>query len=435
MTTAIRYLRLFLHVPGRGKLPIGYLSQYGDILRVSFEDSYVSDPKRPTLSLSYRGDSEADTQAILRAVRDARVVRNDGHLPTYFENLLPEGRNRERLASERHCRADDQFELIAAAGHDLMGAIEVEPVAANEGIPDSIRHWHTALGLDVLEPGFVESPVEDAAAIPGVIDKFSAVLEGRRYVVRRHGAAGSYILKLPSTRHPSLVQNEFACYQLCKALNLNAAKAEMIPKKDADIPIQVPFDYVLAVKRFDRGLNGERIHIEEFAQALGYSPNNKYGKGIRQDFGPMLAVLQNLSATPEADLAEFVKRFIAFILMGNTDAHLKNWSLIYSDGITPSLSPLYDPVCITALFQDVSELDYGVNRKIDRDVRAYTWDDLEALLRLARVTRVSHLMKVAKTTVQMAKDVWPSLLKEAPESVSRSIVQRLNGGVEIAEAR
>src|SRR5574337_551494 len=106
MGTAIRYLRLYLHRPaaqGGGRRGIGYLSQYGDILRMSFDEDYIADPQRPTLSLSYRGANEADTQQILRSARDARLVRTDGRWPAYFQNLLPEGHNRERLARERGC--------------------------------------------------------------------------------------------------------------------------------------------------------------------------------------------------------------------------------------------------------------------------------------------------------------------------------------------
>ena len=241
-----------LHLPDGQRRGIGYLSQYGDILRASFDADYINDPQRPTLSLALRGATEADTRAILGAARDARLSRSDGHWPTYFQNLLPEGHNRDRLARERRCSPDDEFELLAAAGHDLMGALEVEPVPLSQGIPDAVRHWHTALGLDVLEPGFVESPVEDAAALPGVVTKFSAVQEGRRYVVRRHGLAGSYILKLPSTRHPDLVANEAAGYRLCAALGLDCAQASVISRSEADLPEQLPFDDILAVRRFDR---------------------------------------------------------------------------------------------------------------------------------------------------------------------------------------
>ncbi len=420
---------MYLHQPDGTRRAIGYLSQYGDILRVSFDRDYIDDPARPVLSLSYQGATEAATREILTSARDARLVRNDGRWPAYFQNLLPEGHNRERLAEERHCSPDDEFELLAAAGHDLMGALEVEPVPPREGIPDVVRHWHTALGLDVLEPGFVEYPVEDAASLPGVVTKFSAVQEGRRYVVKRRGAAGSVILKLPSTRHPDLVANEYTGYRLCRALGLDCAEATVIARADADLPEQLPFDEILAVGRFDRGPNGQRIHIEEFAQALQYEPRHKYGKDLASDYSAMLRVVDQLSARPPRDLREFIGRFVAFILMGNTDAHLKNWALRYPDGRTPELAPLYDPVCVTAFFDGLPPTQYAVNRANDRTLRSFGWADLEKLLRDARLLRVGRYLSLAKELVRQAQAEWPALLKEAPGSVQRSVGERLAGGV------
>ena len=451
--TSIRYLRMTLHLPGGGQRAIGYLSQYGDILRASFDDDYINDPARPTLSLALRGATQADTRAILGAARDARLSRGDGHWPTWFQNLLPEGHNRDRLALERRCSPDDEFELLAAAGHDLMGALEVAPVPLARGIPDAVRHWHTALGLDVLEPGFVESPVEDAAALPGVVTKFSAVQEGRRYVVRRHGLAGLFILKLPSTRHPDLVANEAAGYRLCAALGLNCAEATIIARADADLPAELPFDEILAVRRFDRqaggklnaasspagasephtvGNVGARIHMEEFAQVLQYEPRHKYGRGLMVDYPAMLRVLDRLSARPAQDVQEFVKRFVAFILLGNVDAHLKNWALIYPGGLEPILAPLYDPVCVTALFESVAPSDYGVNRAVDRTLRAFDVTQLEALLKAAGLLRIPRLLAIAKNTVRQAQADWPALLADAPGSVQRAVRERLAGGVALA---
>ncbi|MET3493733.1 serine/threonine-protein kinase HipA [Variovorax boronicumulans] len=433
-TTSIRYLRMHLHAPNGGRRAIGYLSQYGDILRVSFDEAYIADPGRPTLSLAYRGADEASTRAILASARDTRVSRSDGHWPSYFQNLLPEGHNRERLAQQRGCAADDEFELLAAAGHDLMGALEVEPVPTAEGIPDTVRHWHTALGLDVLEPGFVEMPVEDAAAIPGVVTKFSAVQDGRRYVVRRHGAAGSFILKLPSTRHPDLVDNEFTGYRLCGALGLDCAEASVIGRADADLPEQVPFEQILAVRRFDRTPEGGRIHMEEFAQVLQYEPRQKYGRGLAVDWPAMLRVLDRLSPNPVADVRECVRRIVAFILLGNSDAHLKNWALRYPDGVAPVLAPLYDPVCVAAFFEDVPAGDYGVNRAIDAKLRAFDWPALDALLRSAGLLRPARLMAIARDTVRQAQAEWPALLAQdgTPASVRRCVQARLAGGVALA---
>lgn len=429
MSTSIRYLRMHMHgVDGRRR-PIGYLSQYGDILRVSFDSEYIEDPRRPTLSLSYRGTDDAATRAILSAPRDARLTRSDGKWPVFFQNLLPEGHNRERLARERGCTTEDEFELLAAAGHDLMGALEVEPVPPREGIPDAVRLWHTVRGLDALEPGFVESPVEDAASIPGVVTKFSAIKTGRRYTVRRHGAAGSHILKLPSTRHPDLVANEYAGYQLAKALGLNCADAEIISAGAADLPESIPFNQVLAVKRFDRLPQGRRQHVEEFVQILGYAPRNKYGKGIFEDYSAMLRVIDRLSADPARDAQEFVNRFVAFILMGNTDAHLKNWAMMYPDGIQPVLAPLYDPVCVSAFFDGVPPADYAVNRAIDGKLKVFSWDDMAALLKLARVPRASRLLQRARATVDVARKEWPRILDSAPDSMRAVVLARLKGGV------
>jgi len=432
VTTVIRYLRMYLHMPDRTRVAIGYLSQYGDILRVSFDPAYVGDPLRPALSLSYRGADENATRAILSSARDARVVSTTGRWPSFFANLLPEGHNRDRLARERGCTPDDEFELLAAAGHDLMGALEVEPVPVREGIPEVVRHWHTALGLDVLEPGFVETPVEDAASLPGVVTKFSAVQEGRRYVVKRHGAAGSYILKLPSARHPDLVANEFTGYRLSEALRLDCAKAHVISREDAELPEEVPFGQLLAIPRFDRGPDGQRIHMEEFAQVLQYAPQHKYGKDLMADYSAMLRVLDQLSSRAVIDVREFIGRFVSFILMGNTDAHLKNWALLYPDARSPQLAPLYDPVCITAFFAERPAIDYGVNRAIDARLRTFDWGDLESMLKGARLLRVSNHLRVAKALVREAQSTWPRLLEDAPHNVRRAVSERLAGGVRLA---
>lgn len=437
MSTSIRYLRLYLHRPAKadgaagGREPIGYLSQYGDILRVSFDEGYIRNPQRPTLSLSFQGENEAATQQILASARDTRLVRTDGRWPAYFQNLLPEGHNRDRLARERGCSPDDEFELLAAAGHDLMGALEVEPVPAQDGIPDVVRHWHTTQGLDVLEPGFVEFPVEDAASLPGVVTKFSAVQDGRRYTVRRRGAAGSVILKLPTTAHPDLVANEYTGYQLCGALGLQCANAQIITRAEADLPDAVPFEQILAVQRFDHLPDGRRVHMEEFNQVLGYPPRQKYGKGIAHDGATMLRVLNRLSRQPVQDTREFLARLLAFILMGNTDAHLKNWALIYPDGRAPQLAPVYDPVCVAAFFEGVPDTQYAVNRAIDKTMRAWTWAEVEALLKSAGLLRVPRHLALLRELVKQAQADWPALLHNAttPPAMRATVLQRLAGGV------
>lgn len=428
MTASIQYLRLYLHAPEGTKEPVGYLSRYGDVMRVSFDDSYIANEDRLTLSLSLRGTNEAETQAILRSPRDERLVRNDGRWPVFFQNLLPEGHNRERLARDRHCDPEDEFELLAAAGHDLMGAVETATTNQDQEIPEVVSHWHTALGLDDLVPRFVEEPLEDAAALPGVVTKFSAIHEGRKYVVRRNGAAGEFILKLPSTAHPDLVANEFCGYALCKALGLDCAEAEIIGRQDAELPGHVPFEQILAVRRFDRK-DGKRVHMEEFAQALHYAPGRKYGKGI-DDYARMLAIVNALSTRPAQDTREYLRRFVAFILLGNTDAHLKNWALLYPDGREPQLAPLYDPVSVSSFFAGLDKNTYATNRAIDDKLRAFAWSDLEALIHRARLLRPASVLRQCRDAVAEARAKWPAILRElAPDNVRACVTERLGGGV------
>jgi serine/threonine-protein kinase HipA len=430
---AIRYLRMYLYAPNGDRVPIGYLSSFGDVMRVSFDEGYINDPKRLTLSMQYRGATEAQTRDILLAKNDERVVSVTGHWPSYFENLLPEGQNRERLARKRGCSVEDEFELLAAAGHDLMGALEVEPTPEDQEIPNSVRHWHTALGLDVLEPGFVEMPVEDGFALGGAVTKFSAVLDGRRYVVQRHGNAGSHILKLPSTAHPDLAFNEFAGYALCAGLELDCARAQLITREEADLPEHVPFDYILAVERYDRA-GGRRVHMEEFAQAMGLRPARKYGHDMIRDYSQMLRVINEQSVRPAQDVKEFLGRLVAFILMGNTDAHLKNWALIYEDGINPALAPLYDPVSVTSYFKDTPLETYGVNKEIDKTVSAFSWDDMRALIDAAGLARAPALIRHCKDLVAQAKSNWGVLMADysAPQAMVEEINERLAGKVALA---
>ncbi|WP_232424637.1 HipA domain-containing protein, partial [Pandoraea sp. B-6] len=143
----------------------------------------------------------------------------------------------------------------------------------------------------------------------------------------------------------------------------------------------------------------------------------------------MLRVLDQLSAQPVRDVREFLRRLIAFILLGNTDAHLKNWALIYPDAHTPQLAPVYDPVCVAAFFHDVPASHYGVNRAIDKTLRAFDWAALDALLKGAGLLRVSRLSAIARETVRDAQAQWPALLADAPAAVRATVLERLNGGV------
>jgi serine/threonine-protein kinase HipA len=432
----IRYLKLWLHQPGQpegSKLHIGYLSQYSDIYRLSFTPEYIDNPQRLVLGQAFVGSTPQATRDILSADTDPRVF-SINRPPNYFRNLLPEGHNKERLASQRGCAVDDEFELLAAAGHDFFGAVELSPLAQSEQIAPQVHRAHvTGLAHEPVSAGFVDTPMDSAMSLPGVVAKFSAVQDGRRYVVNGSQRAGqSVIIKLPSTRHPDLVHNEMVGYQLCAAVGIDCARAQVVPRSLLDLPEHVPFAQALVVERFDRNADGTRIHMEEFIQAYQREPRLKYGADFDTEFTMLLATVNAASGAAFLDASQVLRRFVAFVLMGNTDAHAKNWALLYPDGVSARLAPVYDPVCVTALFAQVASADYAINRAIDAKMRHIDWPALEALVKRAGFLNPKPLLKVAKATVAAAKALWPALLQSAPADVQREVLGRLNGGVALS---
>lgn len=350
-------------------------------------------------------------------MNDERLVRI-GRLPVFFENLLPEGHNRDRLAERRGVAREDEFELLAAAGHDLPGALEVLPA---HDVPSAVVELHATKRLEPLEPSAVAAPIDDGFSLGGFVTKFSMVNRGRRYVVRSGTEAGELLAKLPSTQYPDLVHNE--------AAGVRTAGATARPIAELDLPgVALPFTHYLHVPRFDRRrlLDGrtQRIHFEELAQALGIDSRRK----VRDLPAAMRALLVLLKQSPAGDvreLDEVFRRWIAYALMGNTDAHTKDWALLYEDGVHPRLAPAYDMVCVAAYFDPADPRALAQNRRMDESLKAWNEDAAEALAKAAGLLAFNRFRRVVRETRERARELWPALLADAPARVAATIRQRL----------
>ena len=423
----ITMAELRLHVPQSSEPElVGWLSQVGDNIRVSFSPQYVANPLRPTLSTLYKGANDEQTRAILTAVNDERLVRI-GRLPSYFSNLLPEGHNRERLAERRGVATSDEFQLLAAAGHDLLGALEVLPA---HDVPTSVIELHATKNLEPVEAWAVAAPTEDGFSLGGVVEKFSMVHDGHRYVIRRGTEAGEFIGKLPSTRFPDLVDNEATCYRLAEAVGVHHAGGEARPIEELGIAVKLPeeFTHYLHVRRFDRmrldGGTVKRVHFEELAQAVGIDPRNKY-KNINAGMVSLLKMLKASPASSIREQEEVFRRWTMFSLMGGTDAHLKNWAIGYPDGIHPSLAPAYDLVCVSCYFDPNDPQQLAQNRAMDRAIRLWNEDAAAALARDAGILQVNRMRKVVRDTALLAAKEWPAILASAPDRLRVEVTARL----------
>jgi serine/threonine-protein kinase HipA len=325
---------------------IGVINRLGgDRHLFSFEQSYIDDSDRPTLSLSYKGQSGG----IVVPTRPVGM-----RVPTFFSNLLPEGHLRDYLAARAGVKPQREFFLLAALGLDLPGALVVEPLEgssdAHEGEDDEKKQ----------RPG--ESALRFSLA--GVQLKFSAVMEASGgLTIPASGMGGSWIVKLPSARFASVPENEFAMLALARSVGIEVPATRLI---DTSTLGGLPQDagavkgQALAVERFDRKPGGEPLHMEDFAQVFGLYPEDKYRE---RSYANIAAVLW--AETGETGTYEFLRRLVFSVLIGNADMHLKNWSLLYPDGRTPVLSPAYDFVAtLPYIPNDGLALSFGGSRSL-----------------------------------------------------------------------
>jgi serine/threonine-protein kinase HipA len=418
-----RYLDVFL----QGQ-HIGWLCEAGRVTRFIASDEYVANARRPTLSMSMTVPGEDElTRKTLSNYFDQALYRERGELPPFFAGLLPEGALRRRLAATRKDPRDmDDFGVLAAAGEDLPGAVQVLPADLDK-LTTTARAFGVTGGSDNLEIGVPEQAAEGAASLSGVQDKLalSSARNGQRYCMPVKGTLSDLIAKLPVKGDDAQVFNEYACMQLAAQAGVNIVRCRTVQMREMvgrdELVAALGADtHFLAVDRFDRG-PGSAVHMEDACQLLRLMPGQKYAG--REYFVRLVQVLNRFSTRGIEDVRQFFIRQVVNTLLGNSDAHLKNFSVLYHNGVMPELSPAYDIVCVAALpgFQG-----FGTNVAIDKYQRKETVDDYLAVAKSAGISE--RIAKAAvKQTVNLAKELWPDALAKlnAPAAVRTEIVDRL----------
>jgi len=382
----------------------------GDRQIFAFEQDYIDDPQRPTLSLSFKGR----TGGLVTALRP--VTRR---VPPFFSNLLPEGNLREYLAKLAEVNPEREFFLLAVLGADLPGALVVAPFEV-EGRQVGPRQ----LGEENTHDD--DQPRKSALrfSLAGVQLKFSAVMEASGgLTVPAGGMGGSWIVKLPSYRFPAVPENEFAMLELARRVGIAVPENRLVPVEEIQgLPdeARAPGGKALAVRRFDRSPGGESVHMEDFAQVFGQFPENKYKF---HSYANIASVLW--AEAGDAAVWEFVRRLVFSVLIGNADMHLKNWSLLYPDRRTPVLSPAYDFVAtLPYISNDTLALNFGGSRSLS----AITPDQMRRFADAARIP-ASPLWRIAVETAHRTVAAWETLeLKDVvPKGLRDSIGQQILG--------
>ncbi len=262
---------------------------------------------------------------------------------SFFENLLPEGMNKDRINQSFRDIAKDGFKFLTTFGLDCAGALTISSARSNSAAsPGQLTEIPVGeIDRTIRESkdlfNFTHKKYHSRFSLAGAQEKAAIVLRGKKIFIPTGEYPSTHILKIPIRNIGNgvdSVYNEFFCMKLARSIGFYVPKVQIISGE---------FPYFI-VDRFDRYQSEDRvhrIHQFDFCQALGYLPTQKY----EEDGGPPIrehyrAIIGKSQVTIK-DALRYLD-WIAFnLIIGNNDCHSKNISIIYSpEGYT--LAPFYD---------------------------------------------------------------------------------------------
>lgn len=311
------------------------------------------------------GEVERDARGRLDFVYDARWqqrkyayplslsmplgVAQHGHdrIERWLWGLLPDNANvLERWGRRFQASARNAFSLLRATGEDCPGAIQlVRPERVDRLMVPAGRQvaWLTTAEVEARlrtlrmdDSAWRLDDDEGQFSLAGAQSKTALFLEDGRWGIPLGATPTSHILKPPIRGFPGHCENEHLCLQLARSLGIPAARS-MVSRFGQETAI--------VVERHDRIATAGylmRLHQEDLCQALAHSPFNKYeshgGPGCRDIAG----AIRSHCTRPGEDLRTFVKAIALNWIIGGTDAHARNFSLLIGAGGEARLAPLYD---------------------------------------------------------------------------------------------
>lgn len=312
---------------------------------------------------TYSGSALESHQAGATVLSASLPVRSAVFAPReaapFFEGLLPEGTVRAAIARSFRLSEEDGFGLLETLGADCAGAVAVlspdaRPALAGGGRLRSLDEQQLKQLIDDLprNPLGVSPDAGGARLSLGGI-QHKLVLAGSgpsRLSQPLDGAPSTCLLKPDFGQYEDLVANEAFCMRVAATSGLRVAKAD---------PIAIGSTSCLYVERFDRVHDAEgrvlRVHQEDACQALGLLPAAKYEENGGPSIVGIVELLRRLRGPYMArDINDFVHAALVNFLLGNSDAHGKNFALLYPADAGARLAPLYDIVS-TVVYPDVTE--------------------------------------------------------------------------------
>jgi serine/threonine-protein kinase HipA len=325
---------------------------------------------------------------------------NRVRLPAFFANLLPEGALRAMAEKQLRKKQRHELHLLAMLGEDLPGAVRVTPPESTP--PDSPEAGHEDVEVGASLPRL-------RFALSGVQLKVSVLrTEGGGLTIPASGLGGDWIVKLAHVGLPDLPENEHAMMTWASLAGLDAPPAALVPIESiGNLPAQLRElgDTAYAVPRFDRRPGGGRVHMEDFAQVLGRYPDEKYDGMTYERLADAVNELVG-----RAGFDETLRRLVFMAAIGNGDAHMKNWSLLYPDGVKAQVSPAYDLVSTVRY----PKIDDALALPLHRST---AWHDIS----MTSFERIADASAVPRQEVRaLVEETLDRIVAAAPEARRRA---------------
>ena len=269
----------------------------------------------------------------------------------FFSNLLPEAEIKRVIAQRLRISADNDFAMLNRIGGECAGAVSVLPAGAKPTETPGYRELNDEelhqIIIDLPRRPLMVGVEGMRLSLAGAQNKLPVYMEEDRIFLASGNAPSSHILKPPIRELEDSVSNEAFCIMLAQRMKLPVSK----------VAIRQGIDRLFIIARYDRSRNKSgslvRLHQEDFCQALGFLPDQKYesegGPGLSQCFG----LLQEKSIRPAADRMALLRWTIFNHLIGNADAHAKNLAILFTDR-GPQLAPFYD-LLSTQVYPDLTD--------------------------------------------------------------------------------
>ncbi len=259
----------------------------------------------------------------------------------FFAHLLPEGSVRERLCRRLRC-SDTDFDLLREIGAECAGAISILPVEQAPDLQPAYQKIDEADLAQLIETRGASATLENKPrlSLAGAQDKMTVHVKQDGFYLPVRQTPSSHILKFEVT--------DFKHVPLYEVFTTSLAQAVGLKTIDIELRFWGLKSYTLS-KRYDRReVEGKvtRIHQEDFAQALGFK--EKYQRGNEPNLSQCYQLIIEYSSNPLEDAEQLLMWQLFNLIVGNSDAHLKNLSFLYYRNQT-RLAPFYDLVSTRAI--------------------------------------------------------------------------------------